>query len=73
MCSLTIFTVKLVIKNWFTPKKNKDDLDPGSVANQGLCIRTKQNNLIEEKRHENCIRIDKIYLQFDFFIGKYII
>ena len=52
---------------------DKDDLDPGSVATQGLCTRTKQNNLIEEKRHENCIRMDKIYLQFDFFIVKYII
>lgn len=52
---------------------DKDDLYPGSVTTQGLCTRTKQNNLIEEKRHKNCIRIDKIYLQFDFFIGKYII
>ena len=48
-------------------KNSKEDLNPGRVTTQGLCVSTKENNLIEEKRHEHCIRIAKIYLQFDFF------
>ena len=71
MCSLTIFSVKLVIKNWFTPKKTKTIWTP-EVQRLKDCVQ-EQNNYTEEKRHENCIRMDKIYLQFEFFIVKYII